>query len=763
MVIYSYAQKRVSVKGMVADSLTKAPIINATIQMNIDGTHFFSVTEKNGYFKISIIKSQGKASIWISNIGYKTISRNIDLVNENSFLPDTFYLMKEINQLKEVTVKTIRILNVEPDKIIYSAKSDMTNRGLTGFEIIQKAPLIDISSDNKLYVSGKANFRILINGKISGVANQNPVAYLRNLPAKILDKIEIITDPPLKYRQEGVEKLINIITDKSLSPGFYMALNGSADSRKGFDAGYFLLYHSRRFSLGSNLNVGNTKGVWSDYYYESSFSDRFSVQKGKIRNISNSITPSIESTYEIDSLKLLSFSAYGYFNRLNSNSETLNHYQKDSQFTTNNRSTYNKRDNSFYYAGLDYEQIVKNSNRQTFFTLSSKLLHTISNYKTEITQDENGLSSFFINQSNGNGNEITNQLDFVTPYRKAVINIGYKNIVRFFNSTDQIQDYNLKQNLSIPYFDIKYILKKNIFFKIGSNIETVNLNYYNTQKTLDISKSFFNMNPRIGLYTSLKGNKSYSLIYSRSALRPGIRYLSPVVIVLSPDVVQIGNPDLGQELFHTISFNYNTSLFKKILTLAFYTKFSNNNIVEVRRPYNDSILAINFSNRGKYFSMGNSFYYAALIGKNFSFRLNTDVAYQKMGNEGIQRDALYYKLFITIAYKLPENFSVTLQNFIYSKTITYQGYSSGYPDMFLTIGKKILKNKLNTALILYQPFISFFSQKQAFDDFYIHQFSQTTFPARYIGVKVNYDFGNIAKAFGGRKKQKGITNNDLKD
>jgi hypothetical protein len=731
--------------------------------MDIGAKRLFAVTDANGRFRFAVPDQSGDLPLSMSVFGYKPRSLTGLFQGSEKLLLDTLFLTPDTLSLNAVTVIAKKIITVSPDKISYAVKADSTNRGLTAIEVIQKVPFIDVGVSERLYVNGQTNFRILINGKYSGVANQNPAAYLKNLPTSALDRIEVISDPPVKYRQEGIEKLINIITVSGLSQGFYMTLNSNFDSRFGYNAGYYTLFRSKKLSLGSNLNVGKTKGVWSEYEYKSSSASVTVQQSGQLLNRSTSLTPALEATYEVDSLRLLSFSAYGSFNDLNTLFETSNDYRKPGIHTRSNTSTNSEKESNFYHFALDYEHVLKGSSRKSVLTISTKLLHNFNRFESRIQQSDWTFPISLYNITTGTGNEITHQIDIVKSRRNVSFNAGLKHIYRDMKSADASQKFRLKQNVSIPYTDIKYELTQNKFIKIGANFEFLTIKYAGLGNNLDIHKKFLNVNPRLGWYASINKNRSYSLIYGLSARRPGVRYLSPVISFISPDLVQYGNPRLKQEFNHLITFSYNTTLLKKFLSVSFYNRFTNSGIIESRRPYLDTAIAITFVNGGRNLTLGNTLYYSMMAGKRISIRLNSDVAYQKMKFQGQAKDALYYKIFLTTTCKLPQNFSLTLYNFLYSRTITYQGYQSGYPDISIVLSNKFVKNKMNTSLILYQPFISRFRQDQQFEDFSMSQFSSTTFPTRYIGFRISYDFGNIAKAYGGRKKQKGIVNDDLKE
>jgi hypothetical protein len=168
-----------NIKGIVKDSITNTPVSSASI-LCIDNSAV-SVTDKNGFFKISITSFPCKLSI--SHLGY--ISKEILI---SSFDPEIQILLKgKISELPEFSVtnvKPVAITKDEPlyiidyefvndtilalaykDKILSRARLYMlTTEGDTVFSVPVRKPaqLYSDYFDNRYYISNSDAYQLAI-------------------------------------------------------------------------------------------------------------------------------------------------------------------------------------------------------------------------------------------------------------------------------------------------------------------------------------------------------------------------------------------------------------------------------------------------------------------------------------------------------------------------------------------------------------------------------------------------------------------------
>src|SRR4029077_13347907 len=139
----------------------------------------------------------------------------------------TIYLKPSGKQLKEVSVVVVKpLIKRDLDGITYDVSADPETPSLSALDMMRKVPLLTVDGNDNIKLKGKANYKILINGKESALMAKNPSDVLRSMPATNIERIEVITTPPAKYDAEGLAGIINIITKKNVDQGYNIGING---------------------------------------------------------------------------------------------------------------------------------------------------------------------------------------------------------------------------------------------------------------------------------------------------------------------------------------------------------------------------------------------------------------------------------------------------------------------------------------------------------------------------------------------------------
>ncbi len=131
------------------------------------------------------------------------------------------------------------------DKRVFNVGSDLANQGGNAQDILDNVPSVTVDLEGAVSLRGSDGVRILIDGRPSGLANQDNANGLRSIPANLIDKVEVITNPSARYEAEGMAGIINIVLKKEKGSGF----NGSFDLSAGFPG-----------NTGGGANVNYRKG-----------------------------------------------------------------------------------------------------------------------------------------------------------------------------------------------------------------------------------------------------------------------------------------------------------------------------------------------------------------------------------------------------------------------------------------------------------------------------------------------------------------------
>ncbi|MCH5690530.1 TonB-dependent receptor plug domain-containing protein [Niabella sp. W65] len=224
---FAQTENRIMIKGRVVDSLQK-PVAWATIQLlKKDSVVTTGAADESGHFQLPI-KNGEVTAIRITSASYQPFTKSIivDFVNQLVLDLGALTLSNNNNELKGVTVTASRqLITREIDKLVYSTEADPESKFSSVLEIMRKVPFLAVDGQENLTMKGSSSYRILINGKPSGMVDNDPKSFLRSLPASSIQSIEVYTTPPAKYDAEGLGGVINIVTTKRVGEGYKGNIN----------------------------------------------------------------------------------------------------------------------------------------------------------------------------------------------------------------------------------------------------------------------------------------------------------------------------------------------------------------------------------------------------------------------------------------------------------------------------------------------------------------------------------------------------------
>ncbi len=244
-------------QGIVVDSVTTEPIPYASISVvNMRSNEIVTggITDQTGSFNIREIP-MGRYQLVIEFIGYE----KVDIGPINLFPGDGGGVEQDIGRvamkLSAVQMEEVDVYGEIPtmiytvDKRIFDAKKDISLIGGTGSDALKKIPSVDVDIDGNITLRGDGNVTMLIDGRPMRGDRRSMV---EDLPADMIDRIEVITNPSAKYDPDGMAGIINII----LKRGRFEGMNGSATITAGEYSRYNLSgminYRRAKFNIFSN-------------------------------------------------------------------------------------------------------------------------------------------------------------------------------------------------------------------------------------------------------------------------------------------------------------------------------------------------------------------------------------------------------------------------------------------------------------------------------------------------------------------------------
>ena len=243
----------VLITGVVLDSDSQLPMEYATVSIYSKKDSSIvtgSLTDLAGIFELVV--RPGNYYIKTEFISYSsTIYNDLDFKNSGSkidigniLLSPESELLDNIEIVGERSETTFAL-----DKKIFTVGKDLANRGGSAEDILDNVPSVTVDIDGAVSLRGSDGVRILIDGRPSGMAGVGNTNGLRNIPANLIERVEVITNPSSRYEAEGMAGIINIVLKKNDNSGF----NGSFDLTGGYP---------RRLGASANINYRKNKLNW---------------------------------------------------------------------------------------------------------------------------------------------------------------------------------------------------------------------------------------------------------------------------------------------------------------------------------------------------------------------------------------------------------------------------------------------------------------------------------------------------------------------
>jgi hypothetical protein len=246
------------VSGIVQDS-TGTPIAGANVKLKSAKDSVITVSDKDGIFIFDNVK-MATFVLTVSEIGFKTIVRkclNNDLAPKIVLEP--VILRDQSFQLKQVTINGKPSIVYKMDTVEYRASDYRVPQNATVDELLKQMEGMEVGRDGKLTYQGQAVTTAKLNGRV--FSGGDVAQAIQNLPALIVDKIQIVDDYGEQAARTGIKdgdpkKTLNITTkaDESIGTlGKIVSQEGNND-RYNEQLSVQNLYANRVVSLIGNVN-----------------------------------------------------------------------------------------------------------------------------------------------------------------------------------------------------------------------------------------------------------------------------------------------------------------------------------------------------------------------------------------------------------------------------------------------------------------------------------------------------------------------------
>ena len=778
------------VYGKLIDSKTKKPIEYASVIVlwfNKDSLLGGALTKKNGEFSIDNLPAMGGFRFKATLIGFKTYETKFYFQLPNKIEQDLGDINFEIDEklLNEVEVtvnKNNLVMSI--DKRIYNVDNDISVKGGTAVDVMKNVPGVTVDADGNAQLRNQSPM-IFIDGRPSNLT-------LQQIPADQIDRIEVITNPSVKFDASSTGGILNIVMKKNLKPGYNGMLMGYAGS-------------SDRYGGMLNLNV--KEGKWnltSMYSYNQAINNTIGyTDRTQLDSIQKTLGYYRQDNV-VRQLNAFNFGKIGLdYNINNRNTISINGMLMGGLYSTNDKQDYNildKNKSQLFYGKRTNDQAAEfqNYNSQLYY---KKIFPKVGqeftgDFNYNYTNSKNNYlfntesyippdTTFQKNNGTTNANQFVLQLDYTNPINEtkkfeAGIKSYFKNSVsindtknakitpdNYIYDSVMSNHYIIDDMINAAYINYNSKTILGISYQAGLRFEqsyykgtiknkNQSFSYNYPSMAEDLLKSIF---PGIYFSKKLVKNQEIQVNFSRKIQRPNFFQLMPFIMFADKQNYRIGNPQLKPEFKNIAEINYNNIFTNGSYLGSCYFRYEEQPITDVAYPsLSDPTVLVNTTVNGKNsirYGLEHTFKYTLF--KNLDATINLNAFYIYLNGIVVPTEpevttkGYAYNTKTTLSYRFQKQLTLQVNGNYESPRILLLGYSLPVYSMDVSINKMV-----GTKWVINATLSDAFNTRRMGTNFqtpyYIQELSRRR-ESRYVRLTLTYIFGKMDASIFKRAKQ----------
>lgn len=757
--------------GTVVDTANKEPVARASVAIRgrkdsslVTG----AIAGPDGSFHIQGLRP-GDYYLRTTAIGFKPRSYTFSITDASPRANVGSLTLTRI----AVTLQSVQVAGqaptmvIEPDRNSYRAK-DVAPAAANASEVLAATPSVEVDGDGKVSLRGNENVAIQINGRPTPITGAQLSAYLKQIPANIVERIEVVPNPSAKYDPEGMAGIINIVLKAQTDLGVSGGLNVGGANINRMNAGTNLGYQSGALTLfgtyGYNADNRDITGLNDRQRFDaggSPLSYTNQLIDGNNSNGGHNFSTNVD--YKLTDRDVLS-NQFSINRRHGFDNSLAGYTDLDAQQAFLDRYDFYRNDKS---RGLVLDNSL--SFKRTFEARKHELSSEVRFNRTRdedstvlwqqpLTQSGAISGSRILgesDQTNALTRQLTAQVDYVKQLRATTkLESGLKETSRWLDRDflvlkDSLGDGTwLRSNRSNTFsFDDHVhaaygVLSQSVGkfdLQAGLRAQFVNRNFALADAATTYPYSYHSLFPSGVINYKPSDASQLKVSYSRRTRAPGTQELNPFPVFFDQQNVFIGNPKLNPE--YTDAFELSGSrngALGSIQLSPFYRRTTNAISVDINTAAvidGRSVTSISFKNLNSSNSWGTDLNGSLRLGP----KLNGFAGFNlfKIVTDGGSETALSSSA-VTWSYRLNATTqlspTVSLQaNYFYRAPMNIpKGRFSSFQMTNITMRKKLDGDNMSVAVRFADPFNTMKFRIRAGDD------NLTQITARRFGVRATY-------------------------
>lgn len=559
--------RSIDIKGRIVDFATKQPIEFATITLlKLDSTYISgSQTDIAGAFAIVGQFSKQDYLLKATFVGYKTTYIQLRNLGENTDLGD-IELTGDTNLLSEITVSGNRVIN-KVDRQIIMPDSMQIKSSVNAFDLLSNmgVPGLNIDPVNRTVKVRNEDVQLRINGIRATIEE---VVALR---AQDILRAEYFEDPGVRFGDENVGAVVNLIVQRSKEYGGYVSVDGRNAPFVGFgndNITFKTNYKASEFGVNYYLNYRNYDSRWSDKSETLNFPGNTIIREQK------GVKAPMDYKYHVVNLS---------YNLNKPDNYVFNAVLKSNIYNYDNTSVYN----TIYTNSQEQTQIISRSDGHEytpvldlFFrkemknkqSISINIVGTYIDSKNNnlYTEKENGTSlTDILNKVEGNKYSIIGEAVYNKEFEKTTFSAGTKHTQGYSDneySGNTETSTNLKNAESYIFAQIQGKLFEKLSYTFGLGASRT----WFKERENDVT--FYALRPSVQMNYPLNDNLSLKYSFAVQTRTPSLGLLSDVEQQTDSYLIKRGNPDVKpyNSYRNTLAVSYNKGIISASSTFGYY-------------------------------------------------------------------------------------------------------------------------------------------------------------------------------------------------
>jgi outer membrane receptor protein involved in Fe transport len=607
------------------------------------------------------------------------------------------------------------------DRQKVDASQVLTAGGGTAFDVLRAVPGVVVDADGSLSYRGSQEFLVYVDGKPSPLSGTEA---LQMIGAASIKDIEILTTPSAKYKTDGDVGIINIVTKRSETDGWDIAVNGTASTWGTLSLDTKINYRTGHH----NIYIG---GQGSDIHNKSQFE-----QEKQTSANGTTVTSYADGTRFRDFRTFVGNGGYEFNNgwhRFNidlQGGRTINPRGGDMTYLTNqspdlldSHDRY-KLTKYLFQTAIDYTwklnergDEINVSNRfrydrfseeyteSNMFDLNGARQEGTRGYETEHHWDCDGAFSYKLHYRQTGTLELGYQ--YTTYSEHGDYRICYWDLPQ--------QDFVWQDDLYAPFYyrrqtHSEYAQVNDRFgpfqFDAGLRIDHV-IDDMDLPTITSRHRRYTELYPSTHLaYTTDKAG-TFTLGYSRRTNRPGIWKLEPYITYEDYHTRIIGNPDLRSEYIHSMELSWRKMFGQTQVTATVYARRRTGVVDYVRRAYEPGVTLDSIINAGNGWRKGLELQVTTKPTKWWQLTANGDLSFHnfRATYEGCTST---HNTTGTVGwinnFRLAKNTALQFDGHFVSGHHLTQGWERAYVYFDLAARQSLLQGKLQLGVVAHDLF-----------------------------------------------------------